>query len=665
MEIEDRYPTKRSLVIPFEQLNSLNDEFAAYVLKHPDETLEIGKTILRTQTDKDDVGIRITDLPSDSHVEISKLRAEHLSKLISINGLIRKTTAVRPNIKIARYKCARCSAIISEPQTSNILTEPLECYKEQEGCGRTSSTTKFTLVASECYTTDIQKIEVQENPEGLRGGTQPGRITAYLSHEITGVIQPGMRVTLNGILRMKLDDGRTKSTMTDMELEVISYKLDEGDLDDNRLTDDDMVRIREMAASPSLMNDLVRSIAPGIKGYDVEKEALLYQQVGGVAKELDDGQKMRGDIHILLVGDPGVAKSQLLHYMCELAPRGIYASGKSSSAAGLTAAAVKDDFGEGRWVLEAGALVLADNGLACIDELDKMNDNDRSALHEAMESQQVTISKAGINATLKCRFCLLGGANPKFGRFDDLEPIASQIDMPPTLLSRFDLIFAIKDKPDKDKDRGIAEHICKGQMRAGALKHIHDQDEMADNILRTTNDLRPVYTRDEIRKYLIYARSQAPIITPRATDTIVEHYTKIRQLSADGAPTVPITPRQMEAFLRISEASAKLRLSKYVEDQDVERAISVVMYYLNTIATNEEGKQDIDVLMTGRTGKERNKLQTIAHILRTHGPIKEEELIDICRTNGIDEYDVTKAIKQLSEAGQIYEPKFGVYQLMG
>ena len=663
-EIMDRYPLKRCLVVPFEELDRLDPDFAEHTLNHPDESMFEGAEALKKLTDKDDVGIRITELPGDVLIEISKLRSEHLGKLVSVNGLVRKTTPVKPNIRVAKFKCARCPATIYEPQETLTLTEPLECYQEQEGCGRTASSTKFKLLSEECYTTDIQKVEVQENPEGLRGGTQPGRITAYLSQEITGKIQPGMRVTLNGILRMKLDEGRSKSTISEVELEVVSFKLDEGDIDDSKLTEEDMEKILEMSKDPLLLQNLIRSIAPGIKGYEVEKESLLYQQVGGVSKELDDGQRMRGDIHILLVGDPGVAKTQLIRYMADLAPRGIYASGKSSSAAGLTAAAVKDEFGEGRWVLEAGALVLADKGLAGVDELDKMSDNDRSALHEAMESQQVTVAKAGITATLQCRFSLLGGANPKFGRFDEMEPVSSQIDMPPTLLSRFDLIFAIRDKPNKDRDKDIAEHICRAQMRAGALKHIHDQDPVADEILTETADIKPVYDREAIRKYTIHARAQAPIMTRKASEAIVEHYTRIRSLSAAGSPTVPITPRQMEAFIRLSEASAKLRLSKYVEREDAEKAISVVMYYLRTISLDEDGQPDIDRLMTGTGGKERSKLSTVTSVLRSSGPLSEGELIDMCRARGIAEDDVTKVVRQMLDKGHIYEPKFGTYQLM-
>mgnify|MGYP000916978924 FL=1 len=660
-EIEDRYPLKRCVEIPFDSMVNESDDCAEYTLVHPDESIRQGVSALSKLVSKADVGIRITGLPGDAAVDISKLRSEHLGKLIRISGLVRKATKVCPNIKMAKFKCARCPATIIEPQDTMTLTEPLECYKEQEGCGRTSGSTKFKLVAEESYTTDIQKIEIQENPEGLRGGTQPGRITAYLSHEITGRIQPGMRVTLNGILRMKVDDSRTKSTISETELEVISFEMEDGDIDDKKLTEDDVEEIKKISKDPDLIGNFVRSIAPGIQGYELEKESMLYQLVGGVSKELDDGQKLRGDIHILLVGDPGVAKSQLIRYMTDLAPRGVYASGKSSSAAGLTAAATKDDFGEGRWVLEAGALVLADKGLAGIDELDKMSDQDRSALHEAMEAQQITVAKAGITATLQCRFSMLAGANPKFGRFDTMEPIAGQIDLPPTLLSRFDLIYAIMDKPNSSKDRAIAGHVLRAHMRAGALKHQYDNDEVANQILSETENLKPKYDQETVRKYVSYARGLSPIITPDAEGIIIEHYLKIRKLGEGENSTVPITARQLEAYVRLTEASAKMRLSKYATGTDAKRAIEIVQYYLNKISL-DDGEPDIDRLMTGTSRKQRDKLKAVLGVIRNMGKISETDLIAECESKQIDNMAVEEALKKLKESGQIYEPRCGIYQ---
>lgn len=660
-EIEDRHPVKRCVNVPFQSIVNAHDDFANFVLKHPDESIHYGVQSLSKSITKGDIGIRITELPNDASVEISKLRSEHLGKLISVSGLVRKVTKVCPNIKVAKFKCARCPATITEPQESYNLTEPMECYKEQEGCGRTTGSTKFKLLAEESYTTDIQKIEIQENPEGLRGGTQPGRITAYLSNEITGRIQPGMRVTLNGILRMKIDDSKSKSTISETELEVNSFKLDEGDIDDKKLTEDEIQEIKEISQDRDLIKNFVGSIAPGIQGYELEKEAMLYQLAGGVTKYLDDGQKLRGDFHILLVGDPGVAKSQMIRYMVDIAPRGVYASGKSSSAAGLTAAATKDEFGEGRWVLEAGALVLADKGLAGIDELDKMSEQDRSSLHEAMEAQQISVSKAGINATLQCRFSMLAGANPKLGRFDPMEPLASQINLQPALLSRFDLIFAIQDKPNATKDKGIAKHVLRAHMRAGALKHQYDSNETANKIIAETENLKPVYDRETVRKYISYARGLSPIITPEAEEIIIDHYLKIRKLGEGDKATVPITARQLEAYVRLAEASAKMRLSEYVTERDAKRSIDIVQYYLSNL-TLDDGELDIDRLMTGTSHKERNKLQEVLKIIKNVGRISESDLMAECDLKRIEAMDVDKALEKLKADGAIYEPKFGVYQ---
>jgi len=659
--ITDLYPEVRSLNITFDEINEMDTATASVLLEHPDRILGPGKKMLEDRTHKADLNIRISELPDDAREDISKLRVEHIGRFISVSGLVRKSTPVRPNIKIAVFKCLRCPAKVSVVQDSYRLTEPLECYKEQEGCGRTVGSTKFTLVPEECYTVDNQKIELQENPEGLRGGTQPGRLPVILSHEITGVIQPGMRVTINGILRMRPDNDRERSTINTLELEANSFQLNDGDIDNRKLTEDELEEIRAMSSDPELLSNMIRSIAPGIHGFETEKEALLYQLLGGVPKMLDDGQKLRGDIHILLVGDPGVAKSQLLHYMANLAPRGVYASGKSSSAAGLTAAAVKDDFGEGRWMLEAGALVQADRGLAAVDELDKMNDKDRSSMHEAMESQTVSVAKAGITATLQCRCSLLGGANPALGRFDVYAPIAGQIELPPTLLSRFDLIFAIFDQVDEEKDQAIAEHICRGHSRAGALKHM--DDERARNIIDSTMDIKPFYDRDRIRRYIVHARAQSPILPPESYQLIVEHYLKIRALGKGDNATVPITPRQLEAFIRLSEASAKLHLSKYVERRDVERAVEIVQYYLRNITLDEEGRPDIDKLMSGVGKNERDRVRRILSIIR-NGITSRADLLAEAQHSGIMESESEKIIQELLRTGRIYEPKFDHYQVL-
>jgi len=254
---------------------------------------------------------------------------------------------------------------------------------------------------------------------------------------------------------------------------------------------------------------------------------------------------------------------------------------------------------------------------------------------------------------------MLAGANPKLGRFDPNEPIAPQIDLPPTLLSRFDLIFAVMDKPNKIRDKAIAEHVLKAHMRAGALKNIHNNDETINGILERTSDLKPIYDSDTIRKYISYARNLNPVILPSAEEKIIEHYLKIRKLGEGENATVPITARQLEAYIRISEAAAKLRLSEYVTDRDAEKAIGIVQYYLSMITLDSDGNLDVDRLMTGTDHKQRSKIQTVLGIIRNVGKISENDLFAECANKNLESYDVEECLKKLKQTGLIYEPRVG------
>jgi replicative DNA helicase Mcm len=313
------------------------------------------------------IHLRVKNLPRDSKIEIRDLRSKHLGRFIAVEGLVRKATEVRPKMVDAVFQCARCNAIIREPQDGLVFREPLECYKEQGGCLRTAASTKFKLQTEQSSYVDTQKIEIQESPEGLRGGAQPQRLVAYAEDDLTGRISPGDRIIINGSLRsVQKKSYPVKSTLFEIFLDINSIELEEHEFEEVPISPEDAEQIIELSKDPDIYRKITASISPTIYGMTVEKEALALQLFGGVSKIMPDGTHIRGDIHIFLVGDPGTAKSQLLRYISELAPRGIYASGKSSSAAGLTAAAVKDEFGEGRWTLEAGALVLADKGVACL-----------------------------------------------------------------------------------------------------------------------------------------------------------------------------------------------------------------------------------------------------------------------------------------------------------
>ncbi|OPY33848.1 MAG: Minichromosome maintenance protein MCM [Methanomassiliicoccales archaeon PtaU1.Bin124] len=1341
MEVADRYPEVRSVFISYNEVDMFDTDMALQMLDSPDTVLQIGEKAIRKLVQQGRSGeikihLRIKELPKNNKIEIRLLRSEHLGKLISVEGLVRKATEVRPKIVEAHFKCFRCPAIIVEPQESLFFKEPLECYKEQNGCGRTAGSTKFSLLPEESKYVDTQKIEIQENPEGLRGGAQPERLTAYLEDDQAGRISPGDRISLNGVLRSVQKGDRVKSTLFDIHLDVHSIESKEQEYEEVEITEDDEKRIIEEARSEDIFEKIIKSISPTIKGYDEVKESIALQLFGGSAKQLDDGTKVRGDIHILLVGDPGVAKcvtgdsqvmladgctraikdiveealakgpvenvddgvhaktdldvltftwmgaiepgkairvwkrtapskllkftteggrsitvtpthplfvqngiyvsamlakniskgqmigvskgkgkwgkdecsvgyqrgwdwdmvrsietveppepyvydleikdthifianeivnhnSQLLRYMSHLAPRGIYASGKSSSAAGLcvspdamieidgkdvkigefveehmtspievgagewkqdvrvngvstaegedavlikpvtsvfrlttpsflveitasngkklkltgetrlftrnssgsdwtrssdiieedevmmrgpegrmvwskvakkrlisrnlpknvydltvegshcflangflvhnTAAAVKDEFGEGRWTLEAGALVLADRGIACIDELDKMTDQDRSSMHEAMESQcyddrtqvltargwkffrdldehdrvaslgrngvisfvpptgyiesdysgkmysirgkgidlvvtpnhnmyvaegstenyrlvrmdqipsgsrisfkknacwlptdpldlsdigfepqiwlsflasyiahgsvelvegsphnvvmsgrdeeemqrlmacmaplglqpviegsawkildqnlasvlanlggaadrrapqdvfelpvdqiqlfldrlvaelgggsewisaalgtyakgladdiqelsvragwqcdvetsfqadyvydsgkgwmkrrpnryrikiskspkqvsitvggdrgqvssqqydgkvycvevpdhvilvrrngiavwcgnSITVAKAGITATLQSRTCVLGAANPKYGRFDENESLVNQINMPPALLSRFDLIFALLDKPNQEKDTRIAEHIIKGHARGAILKQgLTSNVEGIDinEILNESESFKPYFESDFMRKYVKYAKRITPILSKDAQKIILDTYLAVRKKGEGPNSSVPITARQLEAFIRLSEASARIRLSPVVMKEDAQRSVRIVDYYLTKMA-KDSGGQDVDRIMSGTTRSDRNKISIVRTLIQDNSdPRKgcpEHILFSKAEERKMSEQEVREVLKKMKSAGEIYESSSGHVKFVG
>ncbi len=667
--IAENFPQKKSLMVDYADINTYNVDFAMYVLDNPDRCLEFARNTVMSLVPNinrpgEAINVRIFNLPRDATVDIRNLRADHLRKLVAVEGLARKVTTVKPRMTTALFRCARCGAEMWIAQPGMLLKEPMMCVNTEGSCNKQA--TRFILDEKESVYIDTQKIEIQESPEGLRGGAQPERITGYVEDDIAGEVTAGNRITLNGILRSVEKSDRDKSTVFETYLDVISVEFEQHEYDEIQITEEDEKEIFRMSQDPMLFENIVKSISPSIYGLDSVKKAIALQLFGGCHKEMDDGTVMRGDMHILLMGDPGVAKSQLLRYMSMLAPRGIYASGKSASAAGLTAAAVRDDFGDGRWTLEAGALVLADKGLACIDELDKMTDQDRSSLHEAMESQKISVAKAGITATLQCRCSMLAAANPKYGRFEEDTPIAEQIDLPPALMSRFDLIFVLTDKPDKSRDTQITEHILNAHQR-GQVRMMQE-GEVVDGvdpskILEDTGSICPVYDVEILRKYVAYSKRITPIMTDEAKRIIESSYLSIRAMGNDGS-SVPITARQLEAFVRLSEASAKMRLSKLVTDVDANRAVDLVEDYLKRIAGDDEGGFDIDKIASGISTKDRNKIDVVRGIIREFGGdgLTADELEQHGTSQGLNETDVTRALKQLSDAGEIYRTPAGVYK---
>ncbi len=667
------YPENRSLIVDYWDIDKVYPTLTEMLINQPYKALfnaeEALKNIDVAAEHKLQLHFRVGNLPDTQKILIRKIRANHLGKYTAIEGLVKKATEVRPKLQIAAFQCQKCGAVIKIDQEEDILKEPSECYEDQGGCGRISS---FKLLMNHSTFIDSQKIEIQENPEGLRGGAQPERISAYLEDDLVGMLAPGDRVIVTGILHsQQRRRGPLRLTSFNKVMDAYSTERQELAFEEVEVTPEDEEEILKISKDPDIYNKMRQSIAPTIYGMNVEKEALVLVLFSGLSKKMPDGTYIRGDIHVLLVGDPGTAKSQLLTYMSKLAPRSIYASGKASSAAGLTAAAVRDEFGEGRWTLEAGALVLADMGIACIDEIDKMEETDRSSMHQAMEQQEISVAKAGINATLKARCAILAAANPKLGRFDEFIPMHEQINMPPALLSRFDLIFSILDKPNRETDTALATHILRTHkagevseniLRSKKSKHTKEErDSLMENVM-------PVFTPEFVRKYVAYAkRNIFPVMSDDASEVLKNYYVDFRSASED---SVPFTPRQLEAFVRLAEASTRVRLSEEVTVEDAKRAISIIDQYLRRVGMDREtGKFDIDIIATGISHTQQSRMRSIIDIIQKLCNASEDDnaarsdIVSEAEIQGIESSKVEGALDRLKRNGQIYEPIHGKYRV--
>ncbi len=672
-ELSREYPYSRSLIIDYRRI--LNNRLAFELLRSPGKVIgDITDAIIQNRLiklkdgqDPEYINIRFTNLPK--RTDVRDIRAEQINTFISIEGILRKTTEVRPRIVSAVFRCRTCGK----------LTDPvLQGYgrfDEPDFCPNCERKTRLDLIMNRCRFVDTQKLRIQESPEGLRGGEQPQTLDVDATDDLTGNVAPGDRVVVNGILRstQRISYGQ-KSTLFDIYLECNSIEIAEKEFEEVMITDEDEAEIRALARDPMVYKKITRSIAPTIYGTDDVKEAIALQLFGGIAKEMPDGSRLRGDIHVLLVGDPGIAKSQILRYVVKLSPRGIYTSGKSSTSAGLTATAVKDEFGDGRWTLEAGALVLADMGIAAVDEMDKMAKEDRSALHEAMEQQSVSLAKAGITATLKSRCALLGAANPKLGRFDQFVPIAEQINMPPSLLSRFDLIFVMTDQPEAERDRAIADHIIKTHA-VGELIRQHNYSPLPgideEYIERALAPVTPDIDPSLLRKYIAHAkRTCFPILSDGAREALIAYYMRLRNLASGNKP-VPVTARQLEGLVRLAEASARMRLSNTVDTEDTDRILRIVDACLRQVAYDaESGSFDIDKLVTGVTKAQRDIIRSVKETIRnlsgdSGGQAKVDEVIEILMQQGFSRDRIEYTIEQLGRGGELLEPRHGFIKVIG
>ncbi|ELZ16323.1 MCM family protein [Natrinema thermotolerans DSM 11552] len=666
-QLAQQYPNEqRSLHVDWQDLYRFDPDLADDFINQPEQLQRYAEEALRLYDLPIDVSlgqahVRVRNLPETESPEIREIRARDMNSLVQVHGIVRKATDVRPKIEEAAFECQLCGTLTRVPQSSGDFQEPHEC----QGCERQGP---FRVNFDQSEFVDSQKLRVQESPEGLRGGETPQALDINIEDDITGEVTPGDHVSATGVLRLEQQgDQQDPSPVFDFYMEGMSVEIDEEQFEDMDITGEDKEEIVRLSSSEDIYEKMVASIAPSIYGYDQEKLSMILQLFSGVTKQLPDGSRIRGDLHMLLIGDPGTGKSQMLAYIENIAPRAVYTSGKGSSSAGLTAAAVRDDFGDGQqWSLEAGALVLADQGIAAIDELDKMRPEDRSAMHEALEQQKISVSKAGINATLKSRCSLLGAANPKYGRFDQYEPISEQIDLEPALISRFDLIFTVTDTPDEEKDRNLAEHIITTNY-AGELTT--QREEMSSlevsqgEIDEMTDQVDPEIDAELLRKYIAYAKQNChPRMTEAARNAIRDFYVDLRSKGTDEDAAVPVTARKLEALVRLSEASARVRLSDTVEEADAERVIEIVRSCLQDVGVDPEtGEFDADIVEAGTSKSQRDRIKNLKQLI---GDIEEEyddgAPVDIVMERaeeiGMDQSKAEHEIDKLKQKGEVYEP---------
>lgn len=565
---------------------------------------------------------------------IRDLNPNDIDKLVSIKGLVIRVTPIIPDMKQAFFRCDVCHHTVTVEIDRGRISEPTRCPREV--C---SSDNSMQIVHNRSEFADKQIIKLQETPDEVPDGQTPHSVSLCVYDELVDFARAGDRIEVTGIFRsapvrvnprqrvikslfktyfdvvhiQKIDKRRIGIDPTILQTEISESTPVNAEI--RKFSEEEKMKIKELANHPDLYSILTRSIAPSIYEMDDVKKGILLQLFGGSNKEFLKGgaPRFRGEINILLCGDPSTSKSQLLQYVHKISPRGVYTSGKGSSAVGLTAYITRD-LDTKQLVLESGALVLSDGGICCIDEFDKMSDSTRSVLHEVMEQQTISIAKAGIITTLNARTSILASANPIGSKYNPDLSVPQNIDLPPTLLSRFDLVYLILDKIDEFNDRRLARHLVEMYME--------DHESKNETFLIPFKFLT---------SYISYAKQNVqPVLNKEAADELVRAYIEMRKLGEDVKASerrITATTRQLESMIRLSEAHAKMRLSNEVTLHDVQEATRLMRSAIKDYATDSSGKIDMDLIYTGEGMVQR----------RSKGDLKREllNLLDEMTTHGL------------------------------
>jgi replicative DNA helicase Mcm len=662
LELADGWPEKRRLIMEMDRIDKFNPDLGDLILNDPSKAIRLGEEVLANldlPVDIDLSGAHIGIITHPFPRITSALRISDIGKLVAIRGVVSTITEVMPKITNAAFECQRCGHIFNKVQASSKFQEPYDCPNEV--CDRRGP---FKLLLDRSSFIDAQNVEIVEDVSEVVGSRQPAQISVQIEDDLTGRLNPGDRVIITGPLRAYQKSTQTgKSSYFDRFLDAISITVLEQDYDQISVDPDDEVRIKRLAACPEIYERLRNTVAPSIYGHEEIKDAMALLLFSGQAKRRPDGTKNRGSIHVLLLGDPGGAKSSIARYVSKtLAPRGVVVTGGGATKAGLVAAVETTSSGERLY--RAGAAVLAGRGgVLNIEEMDKLGPEEQASLHDIMEEQQANRSTAAGTVTFQTECSVIATANPTAGRFNHSDTVAAQTKIKPSLMSRFDLIFVIRDVPDRVIDRAVIEKINRSNQASQILANKGTLGEGYD-------DISPEIDPRLIRKYVAYARQISPILTTEAAEALEEFYVSIRNDDRDHDSAVPTTARAGEAVNRLAESSARIRLSKLIEREDAVRAIDMVRSSLYQAGVDPStGKLDADSVECGTTKTVRDRtaliLSIIEEIANKPNNGGKADLLDIvaeAERHNIAPMGTKTIIERLRINGDIFEPRPNTYR---
>lgn len=594
------------------------------------------------------VSVTMADLPESRTFYPGEFSpTDRAGDILAVSGEVSKITDTYSVLRTGAFACQRCETLNRVPQTDDTVQEPHECT----GCGRDGP---FALDHSQSDHEDVQvaRLQTPADHQTKAGTVIDVRLRDRLTDRLTG----GDEVTING--SVELEQPNTRENRFDPVVEAQSIEVEQSDVDDMDISQPERERIETLAAGAEgdPLELAAQSYAPKIRGYDHVKQALILALVGGSRVEYPDGDWDRGEFHVLLIGDPSTSKSKLIRRAEDVGWRAVGVSGKGSTTAGITATAVQDDFGDGQsYSLEAGAVVKASGGVLAVDELDDMPAEVRASLLEPMSTQQINVNKGGINTTLDARTAVVAAGNPEQGRFDRYDRLPEQFVFDPPLLQRFDLIFTFSDEPDPDEDAEIAGHILQSR----------DQAKSGEGDIINV----PVEA-DILRKWIGLAKQQSP--PPFASEEVEtflrDSFVDIRDMVDDDS-VVPITFRSLEGMLRIAEAAAKFELSDTIELRHAKTAKRLVGQSLQDTGYDpEEGRFDADVIETGQTATQRDRVRAITTLIEEIAAEHDdgaprEAVLDAAEENGLDRQKAADEIDRLRDQGEVYTPQTDHYRV--